>query len=202
MNTFLSQLDWRYATKSFDTTKPVPEDTLAKIELAIQMAPTAFGIQPYHIVMVKDPALRAALKDASYSQSQVAEASALFVFCARTDINDRIDAYLDLASGGKPETLAVYGEMMKGGLLSRPDEALEAWAARQTYIALGFGLAACAELGVDSCPMEGFDPKKVDAILKLPEYIKSVAYIAIGYRKDPSTPPKARFTKSDLFTEK
>ena len=97
MNTFLSQLDWRFATKNFDASKPITDDTLAKIERAIQMAPSAFGIQPYHVVIVTNQSLREKLKDASYSQPQVAEASALLVFCARTDINDRIDSDLEIA---------------------------------------------------------------------------------------------------------
>lgn len=202
MSTFLSQLDWRFATKSFDTTKELAPEILAKIEHAIQMAPSAFGIQPYHIFVITDPKIRALLKEVSYSQPHVTEASALLVFCARTDMNDRIDSYLSLASGGKPETLAQYGEMMKGGLLTRGDDALLAWSARQAYIALGFGLAACAELGIDSCPMEGFDPKKVDEVLGLPSHLKSLAYMAVGYRKDGPKQPKVRFPESDLFTKK
>lgn len=202
MTTFLSQLDWRFATKSFDATKTLSPELQSKIEHAIQMAPSSFGLQPFHVVIITDPKIRAELREASYSQPQVAEASALFIFCARTDANERIDSYLDIASGGKPDTLARASEMMKGSLLSRGDDALLSWASRQAYIALGFGLAACAELGVDSCPMEGFDAKKVDEILGLPSHIKSLAYMAVGYRKEGPTQQKVRFPESDLFTKK
>ncbi|MCH7492822.1 nitroreductase family protein [Patescibacteria group bacterium] len=79
-------------------------------------------------------------------------------------------------------------------------EGLESWAQRQTYIALGFGLAACAELKIDSCPMEGFQKDEADKALKLPSYLKSTALLAIGYRQDDPTRPKLRYPESDLFS--
>lgn len=50
---------------------------------------------------------------------------------------------------------------------SDPKEILS-WTARQTYIAHGFALAACTELQIDSCPMEGFDANAIERILELP----------------------------------
>jgi nitroreductase/dihydropteridine reductase len=79
-----------------------------------------------------------------------------------------------------------------------PDKAV-AWAAKQTYIALGFALAACAELGIDSCPMEGFNPAEVDKILNLPENLKTQAFLAVGYRAEGPAQPKVRFPESDIF---
>jgi len=51
---FLSQLNWRYATKKFDTTQKVSDENLEKIIEAIRMTPTAFGIQPYHFYVISN----------------------------------------------------------------------------------------------------------------------------------------------------
>jgi nitroreductase len=77
-----------------------------------------------------------------------------------------------------------------------------AWASRQTYIALGFGLAACAELGIASCPMEGFSSKDVSSILGLEDNLVPVAYLAVGSdAASDGTHPRFRFPVGDLVKE-
>jgi nitroreductase len=89
---------------------------------------------------------------------------------------------------------------MKSTMMGKSKEHLMNWAQRQAYIALGFALAACCELKIDSCPMEGFDNKKIDNLLQIPTYMNSVVILAVGYRKTDSTHPKTRFSNEDLFT--
>ena len=202
-NTFLSNLDWRFATKKFDVSKKVSDADISKILEAIQKAPTSFGLQPFHVYMIKNPAVREKMLPLSYNQGQIIEASHLLVFCARTDASARIDSMIEKLSGGSEEAktgLKGYSDMMHGSVNSKSDEQLSAWTARQAYVALGFGLAACAELGIDSCPMEGFDGNGIDTLLELPSHLKSLAYLAIGYRAEDPTHPKFRFDQEDLFT--
>jgi nitroreductase len=201
--TFLENLDWRHATKSFDPNKKVSEADLAKIKDAIQMAPTSFGLQPFHVVIVTEPAIRDQIKPVSWDQAQITDSSHLLVFCSRTDTMERLDGYFEIASGGKPEVRAkmeMYENMMKGALEPRSAEDHKHWADKQTYIAHGFALAACAELKIDSCPIEGFDPAAVDKILGLPENTQSVVLMPIGYRAEEPKHGKVRFPESDLFS--
>ncbi len=203
MTTFLSQLDWRFATKSFDTSKKVSDSDLHKILEAIRYAPTSFGLQPFHVSVVTDPSVRARIQESAYGQPQVVDASHLLVFAVRTDIISRIGAYIELASGGAPEVkagLVEYQQMMHGTLASRSTEEQLAWSARQAYIALGFALAASAELEIDSCPMEGFDTGAVDAILGLSKEFKVVALLPIGYRTLDPDRKKVRFPAEELIT--
>ncbi|HSE34736.1 MAG TPA: NAD(P)H-dependent oxidoreductase [Candidatus Paceibacterota bacterium] len=199
--TFLSQLDWRFATKAFDPSKKVSEDDLAKILHAIRMAPTSYGTQPFHVTVVTDPALREKLKEVSYGQAQVTDASHVLIFQARTNIDARVDEYVELATSGDAaakEAMAGYTGMMHGAMQAKKGAEL-AWAARQTYIALGFGLAAAMELEIDACPMEGFDPDGVDKVLGNPPEQKTLAYMSIGYRAKGPDRPKVRFPESELF---
>lgn len=203
--TFLSQLNWRFATKLFDTEKKVSEENLVKILDAIRLAPTSAGLQPFHVFVITDQDVRKEMQQFSKGQSQVVDASHLLLFCVRSDVHERINAYIDVVSNGTPlddEKRTLMEERMKKMMGTKSSRDLAEWAARQTYLAMGFGLAACAELGIDSCPMEGFDAPEIDKLLKLPPYMHSVAYVTIGYRKGEPTKEKVRFSEAELFTKR
>lgn len=155
--------------------------------------------------VVSNKSLKIKLKSASFSQPQVTQASHLLVFCARTDVRERVLQYINLmkASGEKDENkLRSRQDMMEASMAKKTEGQILEWAKQQVYIALGFALAACAELKIDSCPMAGFQPEQVDKILNLPEYLKSVVYVAIGFRSEEPKRPKLRFSSDDLFTFK
>ena len=202
---FLDNLNWRYATKKFNG-DPVSPGDVQRLETAIRMAPSSAGTQPYHVIVIENPDLKDALI-ASSKQFDKLQCSHLLVFCARTDYPDRADAQIAITA----ETQNVAAETLSGlrATIDRttvgktPQQLLE-WAARQAYIALGFAIAACAELHIDACPMEGFNPEEFHALLSLPDHIRPVVLLAIGHRDQndsaqPSLRPKVRFSKTDLF---
>jgi|CXWL01.1.fsa_nt_gi nitroreductase len=202
-NSFLSNLQWRFATKAFDNSKKVTSTDLQKILEAIRFSPSSFGLQPYHIEVISNTELREKLKTHAWHQPQITEASHILVFSARTDIMTRIDAHMNDLAGGKAEVreqLKDYEGMMTGFAEQRTPEWIKTWAERQAYIALGFALAACAELRIDACPIEGFDPIAFDKELSHPDHLKSVVCLAIGYRREGPARPKCRFPEKDLFT--
>lgn len=197
---FLSNLEWRYATKKFDTTRKVSAENLDTILEAIRMTPTSFGLQAYHFYVVSNQGILDQIQAAAYHQPQVGTASHLIVMCARNDLMQAKDEYFDAMSGGNAEVranLAGFEQMLTGFIPNSSPE----WAKKQTYIAQGFALAACAELQIDSCPMEGFDPVAVGKILSLPENLSIASILPIGYRATTENPrPKVRFPKEKLFT--
>ncbi len=79
----IQSLNWRYATKSFDSTKKLTDNQLQLLKDAIQLAPSSYGLQPYQIIVVTNQEIREALKAAAYGQPQLTEASHVFIF-ART----------------------------------------------------------------------------------------------------------------------
>lgn len=165
---FLSHLDWRYATKKFDTNKQVSQEHLDTILNAIRLTPTSTNIQPYHFYIITHPQLREQIQSVAWNQEQITTSSHLIVFTARTDIEENKEDLLQYISQGDSaarEKLKGYEGMIDGliGML-RAKNLVSDWAARQTYIALGFAMAAAAELEIDSCPMEGFD---TDAVAKI-----------------------------------
>ncbi|NBV28534.1 NAD(P)H-dependent oxidoreductase [bacterium] len=200
---FTSQLNWRYATKKFNPEKPVTEESLNAILEAIRLAPTSFGLQPFHVTVVSKKEIQEQLKAVSWNQEQLL-APYVLVFSGRSDVVPRIQELLNLISGGNAEArekLKGYEDMMNGSLASRTPDQIKSWSAKQAYIALGFALAACAELSIDSCPMEGFDSEAFKKILNLPENLNPAVILPIGYRADDEAPhAKVRFAKDEMFS--
>ena len=187
---FTSSLEWRRAVKHFG---PGEVDTAPIVDAMIN-APSSFGLQPYKILAITNKALKEKLTPVSYNQPQVAECSTLFVLCARTDVEVRAEEYLKATEG----TSRGMRDMIMGFLGYLPDKT--AWAAKQTYIALGFGLAAAAEHKIASCPMEGFNSAEVATILELPSTLIPVVFLAVGEAIDEDgTHSRFRFPASDLI---
>lgn len=183
----LEKLNWRYATKQMDATKTVPDDKLNKILEAINIAPTSSGLQPFEVIVVTDKKIKAQLKEVGFDQSQFVDGSHIIIFAAWDNYTEnRIDSFVELMAkerGGISEGLTAYYVNIKNMYLPRPEQVNFEHAARQTYIALGFGLVAAAFEEVDATPMEGFIPAKVDEILGLSARgLKSTSIIALGYR--------------------
>ena len=200
-------LNWRYATKRM-TGEKVPREKLDRILDAIQYSASSGGLQPYRIIVVGNDELKKKIQPVANNQPQIVESSHLLVFAVWDSITEaQIDEYINrIASvrGVPVESLAAFATNFKGNILSRDAEANFNWAARSTYIALGTGLIAAANEGVDATPMEGFNPAGLDELLELKkDGLRSVALMALGYR-DVATDylvnaKKVRTPKEQLF---
>ncbi len=181
------QLKWRYATKKMDPAKTVPEAKVEAILEAIELTPTSSGLQPYEVLVVTDPKLRAEIKDVAWGQEQIVDGSHVLAFAVWDNYTEaRVDEVVEQMAaerGGRTAAMDAYYSNLKNSYLPRDAEENYEHAARQAYIALGFALAAAAMEEVDSTPMEGFDPKAVDEILGLKERgLRSVLLLPLGYR--------------------
>lgn len=206
-NTYIEDLNWRYATKKFDKNKEIAQEDLNIILESLQLSASSYGLQPYEIFVIKDEKLREKLKDVAWNQTQITEASHLLVFANLTHVNEAyIDTYLDNIAKTRDmsrEDLKGMEDMMKSTVLKLPAKDQNDWAAKQAYIALGNLLSTTATLKIDSCPMEGFDAAEFDKILGLKEKNLTTAVIApIGYRSEEDQYQhltKVRKSKSDLI---
>jgi nitroreductase len=203
--TILSALNWRYAGKQFDTTKTVSEEHLHTILESGRLSPSAFGVEPWQFIVVKNTATRTALRAASYDQPKVTDASYIIVIATRTDGVAVADDLIDRTAriqGKTKEDLKGLSDMVHGAVTMKGDTVIS-WLASQTYIALGTMIETAALLGIDSGPMEGFDANKVDKILGLKEKnLHAVTMLALGYRGDDmyATLPKVRREFNDVVT--
>ncbi len=181
-------MKWRYATKKMDPTKAVAEEDVQAIVDAVRLAPTSSGTQPFELFVITNPEIRGEIRKVAWDQAQITDGSHLLVFAAWDNYTaPRIDAVvkqMEEERGGANPLLTQYYENLKATYLPRDERTNYEHAARQAYIALGFALLAAAEHGVDSTPMEGFDPAEVDKILGLREKgLRSVILMPLGYRE-------------------
>lgn len=204
----LEQLQWRYAVKKFDPDRQIPSDVWHVLEQSLVLSPSSFGLQPWKFFVVDNMELRQQLLPNSWNQSQVVEASHLVVLAINKNINDtEIERYVQSMSeirNTPAESLVKLADTIKG-FLANPKNPFttDEWAIRQVYIAIGQFMTSAAMLGIDTCPMEGFNPAKYDEILGLTAMgYASVLVCPAGYRAADdkyATMTKVRYPQSEVI---
>jgi nitroreductase len=182
----LDSLKWRYAVKRMNGNK-IPEATMNTILEATKLAPSSFGLTPYNIIVIEDEETRKKLQPHFYNQPQVGESSALVIFATWNSITEKeVAEYMqEIAEerGVPVESLNDFAGYINGSIKNLTAEQLQIWAAKQTYIALGFTMVAAATEMIDATPMEGFKPDAVDEALGLKELgLHSAVAVTLGYR--------------------
>lgn len=181
-------LNWRYATKRFDATRKISAEDWDTLRASLVMAPSSYGLQPWKFLNIESPETRARLKEASWGQGQVVDASHLVVFAYKEQIDpEYIQKYIRRIAevrGVPLESLDSYRDLMVERLIKGPrSKAIPLWASRQAYLAMGFLLETAALLKVDACPLEGLEPEEYDRILGLANSgWRTAAAVVLGYR--------------------
>ena len=209
MTSIINALEWRYATKVFDKSRKLNSQQLADLKRVIQLSASSYGLQPYKIIIISNQELKDKLKPVSYAQAQITDASHLFLFCAMEEFNaDDVSQFVDLnveITSIPKENLKTFHEMMNLKIESMNGSENLMWATRQAYIALGNLLTAVANMGIDTCPIEGFVPSQYSEILGLEKLkLKPLVVAAIGFRAESDkyqNVPKVRKKEKDLFIE-
>lgn len=202
MTNSIDALNWRYATKKYDPSKLIESEKIDVLIESIRLSASSFGLQPYTIINVKDKEIRRKLQAAAWNQTQITEASDLFIFAVPTNLNESdVDTFVENIAktrGITIDSLSEYAGMMKGSIASRTPEERIIWSAKQAYIALGTLLIVAADQKIDATPMEGFDPKQFDEILGLKDKgLTSAVVTTLGYRdEDDSYAKLAKVRKS------
>ncbi len=183
----IENLKWRYATKKYDASKKVSKKDIDYIKEAVQLTASSYGLQPFKVLEIKNPVLREALKPLSWNQSQITDASHLFVFCNVIEVTDNdVDDLMLLKSNSNDiplEKISGYGDFVKGKLKEKSENEMFHWTAKQTYMALSNALNACAALQIDCTPMEGFDTDDYNKKLGLKaKGLNACVLFAVGYR--------------------
>jgi len=204
----IKTLNWRYAVKKFNK-KKVQKEKLSQIINAIGLSASSTGLQPYRIFIINNEEIRKELAEDSFNP-QILEASHLIAFTAFDSVTkERIGNLIKLMANERDileSDLKEYKDTLEFHLLARTNEENFIWSSKQAYIALGTGLIAAANLGVDTTPMEGFNTEKLDNLLGLKDKgLKSVLLMAIGYRDAEidflSNQKKVRLPIHELVTE-
>ena len=207
----------RHSTKAFDPSLKISEETFAQIRTLLRFSPSSVNSQPWHYVVAsteegKQRVASATAKDYAYNEPKILNASHVVVLCARTELDEthlsnvleQEDADGRFASEDAKQTQhsvrSFYYNLHRFDLKDS-----QHWIEKQVYLALGTLLLGASTLEVDCCPIEGFDPKLLDAELGLREQgMTAVAIVAMGYRSEQdfnASLPKSRLTEEKIFTD-
>ena len=183
----IDSLNWRYATKKFDSSRKLSLEQVNVLKDAFNLTASSYGLQPIKLVVISNQELKNKLLESSMNQQQVVQCSHLLVICVETEIDEAyIEIYFkrvidirqnppDILESFKKSIINEFNDMSNSSILS--------WSKNQAYLALGNLLTVCSVESIDSCPMEGFSPEKYDDILDLKsKNLKSVLVMPIGYR--------------------
>ena len=204
----LDKLKWRYAAKAMNGEK-VSQDKVDRILEAAILAPTSSGLQPFEIMVVTNQEIKEQIRAIGWNQSVITDCSHLLVFAAwDTYTADRINTMFDLTNevrGFKNEGFENYCQMLLNSYPQKDAEVNFQHAARQAYIAFSQAIAQAAFEGVDTTPIEGFDPDALDQILNLREKgLRSCVILPLGYRDADNdwlaNLVKVRKSKEDMVT--
>ena len=189
----------RYACRPF-TSETIPESKIDELLELIRWTASGLNLQTWRIRVVRDPATRQAIAEAAWGQQQVANCSHLLVLCAVHDVlgqTEKLQKAL-MASGLSEAESAQRVGYAKKMCAQMPPPALVKFADQQVFLALGNAINGAKSLGLDSCPMTGFDAAKVAALLGLPEGIVPTALCPLGYGAGGPT-PRMRFAAEDIL---
>ncbi|WOE68764.1 NAD(P)H-dependent oxidoreductase [Hydrogenimonas thermophila] len=184
---FLKAMNDRYACKVFDQNRKIPKEDLEYILECGRLSPSSFGIEQWKFIVIRNQEIKDKIQKVSWNQKQVGTCSDLIVILARKDVRSS-DPYVQkqLKRYGLPEDkynglLKLYADWVDG----RDDHTLELWSEKQAYIAAANMMTGAAFIGIDSCPIEGFDYKEVDKILGIDTNVfQSALVLPFGYRAD------------------
>lgn len=208
MNEILTALEWRYATKIFDSSRKISAEDWQILLESLRLAPSSYGLQPWKFLIVQTADLREKLRTVSWNQSQVTDCSHYVVFTTKQKITEAdIKHYVQKMAevrGVSVDSLTGYQNAMLHDVVYGPrSQIVNWWTQRQAYIAMGFLMETAALLKIDACPLEGLEAESYDEILQLKNTDwRTVAACALGYRspKDKlANLPKVRFDSKDVI---
>jgi len=187
-NDFSKAMDFRHACKVFDESKKISDEEMHFILEAGRKSPSSFGMEAWKFLVITNEELKTKLRPFCWDQVQVTSCSHLVIVLAGIE-NAKVESGMPKKRFTRREMpqetldfyMDIYAKHLEKTLSS--DENIYAWTAKQSYIALGNMMTAAAFVGIDSCPIEGFEKENVEEVLGLDTSKYQLAVVVpFGYR--------------------
>lgn len=193
MGQFLEAMQFRHACKAFDTDKKITKEVFEQILEFGRLSPSSFGMEQWRFKVIETPSLREELREACWNQPQITESSHVVVICAITSDVKPGAEYVERLFNRRnlpEEATKLYLEKYAGHHQTEVEPYMNtyAWSAKQCYLALANMMTGAASLGIDSCPIEGFDKAAVEKVLNIDTTKEAAAVVVtFGYRAGDQT---------------
>ncbi len=197
---FLQKMKDRYTVKKYNAEGTVNAEKIEELKEILNLSPSSINSQPWNFVFVTDQDVKNELSSVSYHNTEkVIESKLVVVFQVLKSVED----FEKQIQENLPEGAVNYYKNM---VQPNGENYIKNWMAKQVYISLGVLLSACAEMGIDSTPMEGIKGDEYDKILQNDKY-ESLFAVAIGERAEtdsnqPIHTPKRRLEAGKVILEK
>ena len=187
-NEFMKAMNFRHACKIFDETKRISDEDIKYILETGRKSPSSFGMEPWKFLVITNDELKTKLKPVCWDQAQITSCSHLVILLAGIDsvkvesgeVKKRF-ARREMPKESLEMYMDLYAQHLKDTLSSNDN--IYSWTSQQVHIASANMMTAGAVLGIDSCPIGGFDKQKVEEILNLDPQMYQVSLILpFGYR--------------------
>jgi nitroreductase len=185
---FLKMMDFRHACKIFDERKKISDEDMHYILEVARKSPSSFGMEAWKFLVITNDKLREELRPFCWDQPQITTCSHLVVVLAGIDtlkVESGVVRSQLMRRNMPEEKLNAFIELYASHLgdVLNDDDKIYQWSARQTYIASANMMSAAAFIGIDSCPMEGFEKENVEKVLEIDTSKYQVAVLlSFGYR--------------------
>ena len=201
----------RYATKKFDPTRRISDEDWATLVEVGRLAPSSLGFEPWKMLLLNNEVMKQDLKPMAWGAVSMLDGASHFViYLARKGVNYEtayIEKLMQEVRHRSYDPNSAYAHRIKSFQESdaqlNDERSLFDWASKQTYIQMANMMNAATLMGMDSCPIEGFDKAKVEAyleekgVLDTSEFGVSVM-CAFGYR-DEDIKPKVRWNTESIY---
>jgi nitroreductase len=207
-NTILEAYNFRHACKEFDVKKKITDENFEFILETGRLSPSSFGWEPWKFVVVQNMETREKLKESAWGAGRQLDTASHFVLLmARKAVGSKAGSdyinYIAKDVQQLPADVAkmkvdFYKNFQENDFDLIDDRKLFDWASKQLYIPLANMMTSAALIGIDSCPIEGFNKEKLEAIIKAEGIVNTeefglTAMLAFGYRlPEANLHPKTR----------
>lgn len=186
----------RRSVNFFEPDTPIPDQTLRELLEVANLSPSSFNLQPWKVIVVRDPAKKKVLRQCAMNQPKVEEASAVLIMIAdpkgvEENVERVLDSWQDLGFI-KPEMRDTYVDMIKTLYGEKDSLKRKIFAAKNTALFAMNLMIAAKGLGLDTHPMDGFDEDCIKKEFNIPADKIIPMIIAVGKLKRGITPlPRA-----------
>jgi nitroreductase len=186
---FLNAMQARFACRAFAPGRTIPGKDLDYVLEAGRLSPSSMGLEHWRFIVVESPEVRARLQAACEGQPQVGQCSVVVAILALTaDLHPESSYVKAMLGRGAPDdaglraSLDYYRDYTRRGDLTD-------WSVAQCHIAAANMMTGAAAIGLDSCPIGGFDAAQACEVLGIDERRYEVALLlALGYRAGAPAP--------------
>ncbi|MGN8441758.1 NAD(P)H-dependent oxidoreductase [Helicobacter pylori] len=189
----------RFATKKYDPNRRISEKDWEVLVEVGRLAPSS------------NERMKEDLKPMAWGAiSSLEGASHFVIYLARKGVtydSDYVKKVMHEVKKRDYDTHSRFAQIIKNfqenDMKLTDERSLFDWASKQTYIQMANMMMAAAMLGIDSCPIEGYDQAKVEAYLKEKGYLDTAEFgvsvmASFGYRNQEIT-PKTRWKTEVIY---